>query len=178
MQGLVALLDPQHNQQVLELWDILERRFSLKGARSFPYPHLSFTILEQYEPDAVEARLRQIAAGLAPFQFQTAGLGVFTTPEPVIYLAVVRAPALERVHHLLWQSFPPLTAASRYYAPEHWVPHITLAVNDLTRAQLPAVVAYLAEQEYHWEITCDSLTFAVETESGYEFRCGCALAGK
>ena len=174
MKALVALLDPPSTQRVKALWDELEHRFHLSGVRSFPYPHVSFNILGEYGTGKVDTELRAITARLKPFTIHTAGLGIFLSPEPVIYIPVVRSPALDQVHQQLWQAFPQKAdSGGGLYSPEQWVPHITLAVDDLTRELLPQVVTFLSDVDFHWAIRLEGLSFAVKTETGYEFRCGC-----
>lgn len=177
MKGLVALLDSTVSDRVLKLWEELEHRFSLRGVRAFPYPHISFNILDEYETEHVETELRRITAHIRPFDVETAGLGLFLKPEPVLYIPVVRSPALNEVHQMLWRAFPLRMDGSSLYSPEKWVPHITLAVDDLTREQLPEVLGFLSNGDFHWSVHLEGLTFAVQTNEGYEFRCGCEFRG-
>lgn len=177
MNGLVALLDSPSTGRVQMLWDELERRFQLRGVRAFPYPHISFNILDEYETEQVETKLRKISAPIRPFAVETAGLGFFLHPEPVLYIPVVRSPALNAVHQKLWRAFPPKTAGISLYSPEKWVPHITLAVDDLTREVMPEMLRFLSDIDFHWSIRLEGLTFAVKTDGGYEFRCGCEFGG-
>jgi 2'-5' RNA ligase len=177
MKGLVALLDPPATQRVLDLWDELERHFNLRGVLNFPFPHISFNILDTYETEQVEPELRLIAARLKPFMIQTAGLGMFLFPEPVLYIPVVRSPQLNLVHQRLWRAFPQKMGSMSLYSPDHWVPHITLAVDDLVREQMPEVLDHLKGKNFHWTIRLEGLTFAVKTDTGYEFPCGCKFGG-
>ena len=178
MKGLVALLDPLSNLRVKTVWDELEHHFNLHGVLSCPYPHITFNILDEYETEQVEAELRTIATRIKPFTIHTAGLGFFLLPEPVLYIPVVRSPALDQVHQRLWQAFPQKVNGNGLYSPELWVPHITLAVDDLTRKQMPQVLEYLSDTSFHWAIPLEGLTFAVKTATGYEFRCGCEFGGE
>lgn len=178
MQGIIALLDPPHTQQVLDLWAELDQRLGLRGVQVFPYPHVSFHILDGYDPVMIREKLSQEVAHLRPFTIHTAGLGIFMTPAPVLYIPVVRGPALERVHRLVWKAFPVKEENAGYYAPEMWVPHITLAVGDLTHDNLPEVIAWLAGRDFHWEIRLNGLSLAVEVGEKYEIQCGCRFEGK
>ena len=177
MKGLVALLDPSSTERVQKVWEMLERRFQLRGVAAFPYPHISFNILDEYEIEQVESDLRAITARVKPFSVETAGLGFFLHPEPVLYIPVVRSPSLNEVHQQLWVAFPQIMDGSGLYSPERWVPHITLAVDDLTRELMPQVLEYLSDLSFHWTIRLNGLTFAIQTEHGYEFRCGCDFGG-
>ena len=170
MEGIVSLLDPPHAQQVKDLWAELEARFGLRGVLAFPYPHVSFQISEGYSFATIRVRLQDTAARFKPVKVHTTGLGLFMRPAPVLYVPVVRATALDRIHRLLWKAFPPLQGNGGYYSPNLWMPHITLAVGDLKAEMLPELVNLLAERDFHWEITLDNLTFAEQTPEGFKIQ--------
>jgi 2'-5' RNA ligase len=54
-----------------------------------------------------------------------------------------------------------------FYAPEQWVPHITLAYNDVTTANLDCVMRYLAFQSFNWEIQIDNLILVAQAEDQF-----------
>lgn len=177
MNGILALLDPTHSAQVKDLWLELEQRFGMCGVRIFPYPHVSFHILDGYPLATIQERLHDTVTRFKPVKVKTAGIGLFVTPAPVLYIPVVRATALDRIHRLLWKAFPPLTGNGGYYAPNEWIPHITLAVGDLKAELLPEVIAVLSSRDFHWEITLDNLTFVEQTTEGFAIRCKCPFEG-
>lgn len=178
MQGILSLLDGEHSRQLSELYAELERHFGLEGVQEFPYPHLTYYILDSYDLSTVEARMKDAASRLRPIRVKTAGLGIFLHPSPVLFIQVVRSPALERIHRLLRRTFPPLEGTGGFYSAEEWMPHITLARGDLTLAMLPDVVAMLSGRDFHWDITLDNLAFAGGGPEGIEIQCRCAFGGK
>jgi hypothetical protein len=173
MQSILSLLDVVHTAQVKELYAELEEKFGLRGVQAFAYPHVSYHILEGYSLATVETRLHDIAARFKPFQVNTAGLGIFLKPSPVLFVPVVRGTALERIHRLLWRAFPPLEGKGGFYSSDQWMPHITLARGDLSNAILPGVIELVSKHDFHWEITLDNLTFAGETDEGFVIQCTC-----
>jgi 2'-5' RNA ligase len=177
MDGILALLDSPHSTQVKDLWLELDQRFGLRGVLRFPYPHVSFHILDGYSLTTIQDRLHDTVTRFKPIKVKTAGIGLFVTPAPVLYIPVVRATALDRIHRLLWKAFPPLTGSGGYYAPNEWMPHITLAVGDLKAEMLPEVIGVLSSRDFHWEITLDNLTFVEQTSEGLTIRCKCPFEG-
>src|SRR5262249_47827123 len=125
-----------------------------------------------------ERALRQFAGGVRPFRIRTAGLGVFTGPEPVLYVPVVRDEPLSRLHRALWTA---IAGAGRdllpHYAPERWVPHITLARGNLEPAVLGALIARLAGRAFTWEIAIDNLAVLREAERRQALRLRVDLGG-
>jgi hypothetical protein len=177
MEGILSLLDSSHSQQVKDLWAELEQRFGLTGVLEFPYPHVSFQISEGYALETIEERLSDTVSRFKPIQVQTAGLGLFVAPAPVLYIPVVRATALDRIHRLLWKAFPPLSGDGGYYSPNQWMPHISLAVGDLTPEMLPDVTRLFAGRDFHWKITLDNLAFAAKTAEGLAMQCTFQFSG-
>jgi len=177
MEGILSLLDSKYSQQVREIWADLEKRFGLRGVQEFPYPHVSFQISEGYPPETIQERMHDTVVRFKPIRVRTAGLGLFVNPAPVLYIPVVRATALDRIHRLLWKAFPPLTGDGGYYSPNQWIPHITLAVGDLQTEMLPHVIGQLSARDFHWEITLDNLAFAAQTDQGLAIQCTCRFSG-
>jgi 2'-5' RNA ligase len=100
-----------------------------------------------------------------PFSIHTGGLGLFTRPDPVIYFPIVRTNLLSQVHHDIWSQATPLSQKpSLYYAPELWIPHITLAHRDVNLSSLSCVIEKLAFDVIAWEIAIDNLALVSQVE--------------
>jgi hypothetical protein len=160
MQGVVSLLDARHWALVENLWAELAHDFGVRGVSVTPYPHFSYQIAPHYDPAALAALLAPLARQTAPFRVRATGLGIFTGIQPVLYIPVVRDPALTRLHEALWRLTAPVAAErSPHYEPLNWMPHITLGHGDLTPEILPAIVRNLASHDFNWKITVDNLAF-------------------
>ncbi len=89
---------------------------------------------------------------------RTAGLGIFTGPQPVLYIPVVRSPELTQFHQALWQRVSRVgNRIQAYYHPDQWMPHITIGFGDTGSEKLSQIVRYLGERDFHWEITVDNV---------------------
>jgi hypothetical protein len=169
LDGIVSLLDHAHDALVQEIWADLEREFGLKGT-GLRYPHVSYHVAQRYDPTRLEQALPRVLRDFTAFPMRTTGLGVFTGPQPVIFVPVVRGPALTRLHDALWAAATPAAEGLvEVYGPETWVPHITLAYGDLHNGMLPDVIGYLDERDFDWEIALDSL-FVVTGAGGDDER--------
>ena len=167
MPGVVSLLDEQHAARVEGLWAGLEREFGLRGIFSAPFPHFSYHVAERYDSALLEPLLDGVAAGMSAFTVRTDGLGVFPRPVPVIFLPVVRSPALCRFHDELWPQVSATCAGNvEYYHPERWIPHITLAYGDIPGGQLGDILRFLGTHDLDWEIPVDNVAFVTDAESG------------
>jgi 2'-5' RNA ligase len=175
MHGLVSLLPSPFYTQVESLWRELERDFGLSGIQVTPYPHFSWQIAEDYDFERLETIVQEVAREIAPFVVRTTGLALFTGPSPVIYVPVVKTARMVELHALLWER----TAAasqdrSALYAPENWMPHISVAYEDVDRENIGPVIERLAFQTFNWEMTVENVALICEPTGeigGLQFKC-------
>lgn len=159
MQGLVTLLPPHLSALTEALWAELASTLGLRGVYTTPFPHFSYHVALDYDPARLAAALAPIAAAAQPFTVTTTGLAAFTGPAPVLYLPVVRTAELSAFHALVWHALEPTATGSQaHYAPAAWVPHITLALGDLTPATLADATRHLADRAFNWQFAVDNLT--------------------
>jgi len=158
MNGIVSLLPQPQYGMVEALWAEIDRACGSRGVYVTPYPHFSYQIAPQYALDRLDEALRSFAVSHAPFRVRTAGLGIFTGARPVLYVPLVRDAALSAFQRALWDATAPHGEnVSPLYAPERWLPHITLGLGDLTPGRLAALMPALAGRETSWEFSVDHI---------------------
>lgn len=165
MDGLVSLLPTPYYQQVESIWDELKEKFQLTGIRVTPYPHFSWQIAESYDELRLKGVMLQLASEARRFSIHTSGIGIFSGPQPVIYIPVVKNQALIEFHARIWERASPTVVGSfpsAYYHPDHWMPHISLAYNDVNEENIAGVMTHLAFKSYDWEMEIDNLAFISE----------------
>jgi len=165
MHGLVSLLPSPCYERVESIWDRLAQRCGLTGIRVTPYPHFSWQIADEYGFDRLEAAIQRVAAHTKPFAVKTAGLGIFSGENPVVYLPVARNSRLAQLHNEIWRAANGLgTGVSEHYNNDNWTPHISLAYGDVDRQTLPEVLDELAFESFGWEFEVDNISLIVEPE--------------
>ncbi len=171
MHGVVSLLDDKHYALVEHLWDELETELGARGLYNTPFPHFSYHVAEGYDVHLLESILPRVVSGCATFRVRTAGLGVFSGDHPVLYVAVVRSPALSALHQRLWRELAGGSAGTvDYYHPERWMPHITLADGGVLKDHLPDVVRMLNARTFDWEIEVTNLSLIYDAGAAQEVR--------
>lgn len=171
MIGIVSLLDDIHYHYVENLWAELQQRFGVKGIYVTPYPHFSYHVADDYDIKRLEPILQRVASNQTSFQVRTSGLGIFTGEAPVLYIPVVRNPALTQLHELLWRELSNTgDGILEYYHPDHWIPHITIGFGDLHSDNLAHIVRYLNERTFSWQIMVNNLTFIGNSGTGQEVK--------
>ncbi len=165
MHGLVSLLPSPYYERVEAIWDRLERRCGLTGIRVTPYPHFSWQIADDYDFDRLEAAIQLVVAQTKPFAVKTAGLGIFSGENPVVYLPVARNNRMTQLHNEIWLATSGLgTGVSELYNDDNWTPHISLAYGDVDRQTLPEILDELAFESFGWEFEVDNVSFIIEPE--------------
>jgi 2'-5' RNA ligase len=168
MNGIASLLDGPATSRVNYLWQELEARCGLDGVKTTPLPHFSWQVTEAYNLPQLEIVLHAFARQARPFVIHTSGLGLFTGENPIVYISIVKDESLIHFHSLLWEQLREIAIhPTLFYAPEQWVPHITLAYNDVTTANLDCVMRYLAFQSFNWEIQIDNLILVAQAEDQF-----------
>jgi 2'-5' RNA ligase len=166
MHGLVSFLDKTHYALVEEIWRELEADCGLQGIYVTPLPHFSWQIAEDYDLNALEITLQEIAVQVEPFKVNTSGLALFPGERPVVYIPVVRTRELSELHEMIWHRISAIsTNANPYYSPPLWMPHISIAYSDLDAAKLHCLIDKLASRTFNWTIEIDNLTLIYEQEN-------------
>lgn len=173
MHGIVSLLDDEHYRRIEEVWEELAERYGVRGIYAVRFPHFTYQVSEEYDVGQVSSALRALAEATAPFRVRTAGLGVFCSARPVLHLPVVRNRALARLHAEVWRAVgrPPVGEVARFYGPEMWVPHVTLAQGDLDSARLAEIVRELSTRDFHWELEVNNVSLIYDVGSEQGLRC-------
>lgn len=158
MHAVVSLLDDNNSQMVEKLWAQIEREFGIRGVYRTPFPNISYHVSGAYDVEKVKMVLQVFARHSRPFRVKCCGLGVFTGPEPVLYIAVVRSPLLADFQHELWHQVTKSSGNLDFsYRPARWVPHIKLAEHDLTQRALGAIVRKLCTLELNQQVSVNNL---------------------
>jgi 2'-5' RNA ligase len=164
--AVVSLLSGEARAEVRAIWELLEERFGARTAREATHPHITYVVGEMADADALAAQLAAEAALIAPLTVTIDGFGMFPGPPPVLFLRVVRDAALARVYERV------MAAAQRAglapwpnYAPDAWVPHVTLAMQDLPPALAPQALAAIGRRLLRFQTPLGGLQIARVAES-------------
>ena len=158
LAAVASLLPDDAAQRVRDIWANLDTELGLRGATISPLPHFSYQVARDYNLDVLQEVVASLAEGARALRVQTAGLGVFTGPAPILHLPIVRSPELARFHVAVWSAAS--VAAEKldqHYHPASWVPHVSLAFGDTTPAKAAAAVELLAERDLAWDVELDNL---------------------
>jgi 2'-5' RNA ligase len=137
MHGLVTLLPSPYYERVEALWKELETEHNLQGIKVTPFPHFSWQIAADYDFDALAAVLQEVVKTIQLIEF----------------------------HAQLWQRTQGIAKEpSPLYHPDNWVPHISLAYEDVDQGNVSAVIRKLAFEPINWEMNVENLALIYEPD--------------
>ena len=168
MNALVSLLSHDHAEQIRSIWWELESRFAITTQYVKPFVHFSYHVVaDEYDLRHLGPALDELSEQHASFRVPTTGTGVFTGSQPVVFVGVARTPELDEFHQQLWDTCTPgFGVGLPYYAPNVWVPHVTLAQGVHAGEHLPEIMKFLEDLALDWELDVDNL--AVIEDGGKE----------
>lgn len=159
LAGVCSVLPDEAAGKVLDLWAELDRELGLRAATISPLPHFSYQVARDYDLDVLAEVVEKVARGGRALRVQTAGLGVFAGPSPVLYVPIVRSPELARFQVAVWSACSvAATKLDQHYHPASWIPHVTLAAGDTTPASTAAAIERLADRDLSWDLELDNLS--------------------
>ena len=166
MQAIVSALDDPHREMVENIWGELKAVFGLQGVIGSTRPHFTYHVAKAYYAAAIDTRLTEVALATPTFAIETHGLGVFRGEETVLYLHISPSAPLAALHRRVWDAVARIAAGPEpVYAAETWLPHITLAIGDLTEDVLPAALRFFNRRTYNWTIPLTNLCLIEDTAS-------------
>lgn len=159
MYAIISELNHNASREVNRIWAQLSNECELDAIFQLPTPHLTWMICQNFNVENTVPALTQVAIQENRISTRTTGLGIFTGETPVLYLPVVKNQKLLSFHQDLWQKLAGYANnLEELYSPEAWVPHITLAINDLTGDALTCAIDRLMLEPIQIEIVMDSLS--------------------
>jgi len=135
--GVASLLTGVVKQEVLRYWELVEREYGSVGVKSFDYPNLGFQGGDCEDVKSLGNELQELILQVNSIEIQIHGFDYFTHPNNVIYLKVVPSTELQQFHKKIHNIMAKhCKTVFSYYIPETWVPHVSIAMEDLTLENL------------------------------------------
>ncbi len=158
MYAVISELDPQSSAVVKDLWHRLREACGLMAVCELPTPHLTWLVAETLDVPAIEAILAALSAGTHALASYVFGFGIFSGERPVFYLPLVKSQAMMDLHNEIWRrSTGYCDQLNKYYSPPYWLPHITLAINDITRESLACAMEVVAFEAVVIQVSVNNL---------------------
>ena len=128
MYGIVTIVEGALGAQIERAWEELRAKHGPEATRGQTLPHMSYHVADDYDLAAVERLFARLAREQRPFDVRVAGLATVSHgSERIVYLNVVRSPALTSLQDALWDEASAAgTGVIEGYHRDVWLPHATL----------------------------------------------------
>lgn len=131
--GVLSILESSLKDEVLKLWELFEIKYGSKGVQTFDYPNISFQGGFCDDLDVLKSSIDKAVSKLRPYDIEIDGIDSFDIPSKVIYLKVIPTDELKVVHDKVNNIVVKCCKnVFEQYSPKFWIPHISIAMGDLT----------------------------------------------
>ena len=164
MNGLISILPPFLCEEVFFFWNQLSERFAVQRVKLTGTPHITWNYAEHYCLDDPQVFCKALARRLQPLRCRTNGLGLFSGKRPVLYIAVMMNTEMETCHRQIWDAVNPVAVLpNKRYHPDRWIPHITLAMEDLTSENIGPITVFLSAYKWKYTFNIQSLSWVTRS---------------
>ena len=165
MHAIISELDTQSSDVVKELWGRLREACGLMAIYKLPTPHITWFVAETLDVQSVEAIIADLSSRSRELSTYVFGFGIFSGQRPVFYLPLVKSQAMIDLHNEIWSQVIAFSQRpNRYYSPNLWLPHITLAINDITKESLACALESVAFEPVEMKVTADNLIVVAQED--------------
>jgi 2'-5' RNA ligase len=131
--GVVSILEGEAYNETKRMWRLFEKEYDSRAIQNFPHPHLSFQAGISEDLQAIDLHLKKLTSQISPIPVAIGGIDTFEKPERVIFLSVTRTKILQSIHKKIDKLLQKYCSQTfKFYSPQDWTPHITLAHGDIT----------------------------------------------
>jgi 2'-5' RNA ligase len=165
------------NEKIHKIWNELDFSCQMNEVKFSPIPHFSYmTFTEVLDPSGLGVSLEKLAGEIDSFDVQVNGLGVFKRETPVLYLPIVRTKELSIIHSkILYTVEKYISGLSEFYMESNWMPHITLAIRDITQDNISCAVDECMQFELSFRLIIDHVAILYMDDESYGIKHSFAL---
>lgn len=129
--GILSILENKPYKEVKKLWKLFEKKYNSTGVRTFNHPNVTFQGGKTYNIKQLKNDFNGIISKIKPYEINVSEIGHFN--KEVVYLKVKNSNNLLKINRLINKFLKNYCKELfEYCIPKNWVPHITLAMDDLT----------------------------------------------
>jgi 2'-5' RNA ligase len=126
----VLYFEERDEKEFLRIWESLSsEKLTANLVEAEIRPHITLAIFDELNCRPCDSQLAKVAAHTQPMKFQITHLGLFTSPELVVFAAPTITQELLNFHKHLHDALANEAKKPwEMYLPGQWVPHCTLAL--------------------------------------------------
>lgn len=159
MNGLITQLPQYIHDEVEKIWEQLHVLFGINRVKSTTLPHLTWVIAQECDETKVKDEIDRLRKRHFPFVIKTNGIGIFTGKRPAVYIQIKPTVELLKFQSTLFEVFSKLSKKpKKHYIPHRWIPHISLAIEDVSDENIAKLIAYLLPITFKHDVRIESIS--------------------
>lgn len=161
MYAIISEIDAQSSEKVNQIWRKLCNACGLEAIYKIPTPHFTWLVAEALDVEQVKLKLSNVIQDSPHITTHTFGIGLFSGERPILFLPMVKTIEMIQRHQYIWDEIRPYcTDLKLYYSPKFWIPHITLALKDISRENLPCAINEIGFEKIELKVSITSFAIA------------------
>ena len=101
-----------------------------------------------------------------PFVLSTNGIGIFTGKRPAVYIQIKPSIQILAFQKKLYETFSDHSdGLKKFYVPDRWIPHISIAIEDIDLSNIGGVMEYLLPNTFKHDLRIENISL-VRKEKG------------
>jgi len=107
----------------------------------------------------LKEKLNLIRKKTFPFVLSTNGIGIFTGKRPAVYIQIKPSVQILDFQKELYETFSDHSdGLKKFYAPDRWIPHISLAIEDIDNDNIGKVMKYLLPNTFKHDMRIETIS--------------------
>jgi 2'-5' RNA ligase len=141
---IVSVLEDKPYRDAKNLWKLFETKYNSVGVQLLSHPHVTFQGGKTSDSGQLNKDLQEMISKIKPFEIHVNGPRHFD--KKVIYLEIEKTHELVQVNKLINRFLKAhCHDLLEDYRPGNWIPHITLAMDDLSKRNFQKAWAELKD---------------------------------
>jgi 2'-5' RNA ligase len=163
--GILSIIEDRPYKEVKRLWKLFEKQYNSIGVQTFNHPNVTFQGGEVTDIKVLTREFRDLAVEIEPFKIDVDGFGSFD--KRVIYLRVKKSREIARINEVVNQRLKSrCVTVFEEYTPERWIPHITVAMDDLLESEFDRAWSSLSGVKFEFEQKLHNICLVKRYSSG------------
>ena len=147
---ILSILEDQPYKDVKIFWKLFEKKYRSVGVQIFSHPHITFQGGKTYNLGQLKKDFQKTVSKIKPFEIEVSGIAHFN--KKVIYLKVEKTNNLIELNNLINQFLKEhCKSLLEYYLPKNWIPHICLAMDNLTERDFEKAWDELKDSKFRFK---------------------------
>ena len=166
INGIITKLPDFFEEEVFKVWNDFHYLYGISRIKTTSFPHLTWVIAKESDEQLVDEKLTIIKKKTFPFALSTNGIGIFTGKRPAVYIQIKPSIQILEFQKMLYDTFSDHSdGLKKFYVPNRWIPHISLAIEDIDLSNIGKVMEYLLPTTFKHDLRIENISL-VRKEKG------------